>query len=115
MAINSGLVTYPTGFAIAWSGAGLTLWRPKPQKGYVALGCIADQGVEPPSLTTVVCLHESVGVEAALGQCLSIKDQSSGMGTCTLVVCLKLTTMVRLDKSVGAEAALGSVSPSKTT
>jgi hypothetical protein len=53
VAVNSGLVSYPTGYTPAYRTAGLTLWAPTPPEGYVALGFLARPGDEPPSLTEV--------------------------------------------------------------
>ena len=77
MAVNSGLVAFPTGYDPAWSASGIHLWRPQPPKGYLALGCLATSGVEAPSLTAMVCLHHTVGIAAPLGQCFNVKQQES--------------------------------------
>ena len=53
MAINSGLVSYPTAYSEAHRANGLTIWQPVAPKGYIALGCIASPGDEPPPLTEV--------------------------------------------------------------
>lgn len=60
VAVNSGLVAYPTGYDLVWRGAGVALWRPQPPPGYSALGCVAAEGSNPPQLTTVVCVHSQV-------------------------------------------------------
>ena len=75
LALNSGLVTFPVGYDTVWSAPGIHLWRPKCPEGYIALGCLATTGIDPPSLTTMVCLHHTLGVEAPLGQCLAVKQQ----------------------------------------
>ena len=53
MAINSGLVSYPTAYSAAHRTPGLTIWQPVPPPGYAALGCIAAPGDDPPPLTEV--------------------------------------------------------------
>ena len=75
LAINSGLAAFPTGFDIAWSATGIYLWRPRCPESYIALGCIATSTKDPPSLTAMVCLHHTLGIEAPLGQCLVVKQQ----------------------------------------
>ena len=63
VAVNSGLVTYPTGYTKVWGSRGLALWQPKPHDQYVGLGCIATPGDEAPSLTAMVCLHQAACTE----------------------------------------------------
>ena len=75
LAVNSGLVAFPTAYDTVWSAPGIYLWRPKSPEGYISLGCLATSSNEPPSLTTMVCLHHTVGIEAPLGQCLAVKPQ----------------------------------------
>lgn len=72
VAVNSGLVAYPVGFESGWSSQDITVWQPKPPKGYLALGCLVSSGSEAPPLTSMVCLHYAVAVEAPLGQCLQL-------------------------------------------
>ncbi|KAK9819963.1 hypothetical protein WJX72_004515 [[Myrmecia] bisecta] len=75
VAVNSGLVAYPVSYISLWSVPGLSLWWPQPPKGYASLGCLVTAGPEPPSLTDAVCIHSSVGVEAPLGQCLTVRPE----------------------------------------
>ena len=75
LAVNSGLVAFPTGYDTVWSAPGIHLWRPKTPEGYLALGCLATTSTEAPGLTAMVCLHRTLGVEAPLGQCLAVKQQ----------------------------------------
>jgi hypothetical protein len=88
IAINSGLVTYPTAFRRAWQSGDCALWYPVPPAGYVALGCVATLGGgggggggesgggaaaaagEPPPLKSVVVVHERAVVEALLSECM---------------------------------------------
>jgi hypothetical protein len=81
VAVNSGLVTYPEAFDKAWSAGGVTVWTPRAPSAYVALGCVATTGPEPPSLTTVVCVHRQVTIEAPLGQCLFFQSEPEDAGT----------------------------------
>ena len=75
LAINSGLVAFPTGYDLAWSASGICIWRPTCPQGYIALGCLATTTTDPPSLTSMACLHHTLGIEAPLGQCLGVKQQ----------------------------------------
>ncbi|KAK9908805.1 hypothetical protein WJX75_003140 [Coccomyxa subellipsoidea] len=77
VAVNSGLVSYPVSYKAAYQTSGLTIWEPVPPKGYVALGCLAAPGDEPPALTEMVTVHASIGVEAPLGSCLVLKEEKS--------------------------------------
>ena len=65
VAVNSGLVSYPTGYTPAYRTAGLTLWAPTPPEGYVGLGFLARPGDEPPLLTEV--RSYTAAAPAALG------------------------------------------------
>lgn len=75
--MNSGLVSYPVSYKAAYQTSGLTIWEPVPPEGYVALGCLAAPGDEPPALTEMVTVHASIGVEAPLGSCLVLKEEKS--------------------------------------
>ena len=77
LAINSGLVAFPTGYDIIWSATGIYLWRPRCPESYIALGCIATSTNDPPSLTAMACLHRTLGIEAPLGQCLVVKQEEA--------------------------------------
>ena len=92
LAVNSGLVAFPTGYDTVWSAPGIHLWRPKTPEGYLALGCLATTSTEAPSLTAMVCLHRTLGVEAPLGQCLAVKQQEGSQALKmqgTLGICLR--------------------------
>ena len=54
VAVNSGLVTFPTGFTKLGSARGLTLWKPVPVKDYVALGHVASDTEDEPSVKQVL-------------------------------------------------------------
>lgn len=77
VAVNSGLVAYPVKYNAAYSTSGLTIWEAVPPEGYVALGCLAAPGDSPPSLTEMVTVHASIGVEAPLGSCLVLQEEKS--------------------------------------
>lgn len=78
IAINSGLVTYPTGFTLVWESPGVSLWRPVPPPGYVSMGCLASinnsssssSSAVPPARKTCVVVAQQVVVEALLAECM---------------------------------------------
>ncbi len=70
MAINSGLVAYPTGYEHVWESQGVHVWRPVAPPAHVAMGCVATTTASPPALKQVVCVHERAVVEAALAECM---------------------------------------------
>jgi hypothetical protein len=85
IAINSGLVTYPTGFKLVWESPGVSLWRPIPPPGYVPMGCIATLNTihssstasisgssEPPPRKICVVVAQQVVVEALLAECMML-------------------------------------------
>ena len=53
MAVNSGLVTYPTRYQKLGYANGLTIWEPVPPKDYVALGHVAETGEDEPAVKQV--------------------------------------------------------------
>lgn len=61
MAVNSGLVTFPVSYSVAYKTSGLTIWAPQPPPGYAAMGCVANPGDDPPALTEVVCIAIGIG------------------------------------------------------
>lgn len=89
VAINSGLVTYPTGYTLVWESSGISFWRPIPPPGYVAMGCVASlatgragspssvrrqssSGAVPPSRKACVVVARQVAVEALLAECMML-------------------------------------------
>lgn len=73
MAVNSGIAMYPLKYKAVYETEGLTIWEPVPPEGYVALGCLAEPGHDPPALSDIVCINAAVGIEAPLGSCLVLK------------------------------------------
>jgi hypothetical protein len=57
IAINSGLVAYPTAYTKVWAGRGGAVWRAVPPPGYVAAGDLFSEDGEEPQLSDMVCLH----------------------------------------------------------
>ena len=60
VAINSGLVEFPTGYDLAWQKGNVSIWQPIAPPGYAAIGCLFGVGSEPPSPSTIVCVHQKV-------------------------------------------------------
>ena len=65
VAVNSGLVTFPVSYSVAYKTSGLTIWMPKAPEGYTALGCVANPGDDPPALTEVACIATGIGERSA--------------------------------------------------
>ncbi len=74
LALNSGFVARPTGYARAGAAAGLTLWLPTPPAGYAALGCLATPGPDAPPVAAGACVHTAALVAAPLGDFLLLKQ-----------------------------------------
>jgi hypothetical protein len=74
LALNSGFVARPTGYARAGAAAGLTLWLPTPPPGYAALGCLATPGPDAPPVAAGACVHTAALVVAPLGDFLLLKQ-----------------------------------------
>ncbi|GFR52308.1 hypothetical protein Agub_g14845, partial [Astrephomene gubernaculifera] len=84
LAVNSGLVAFPMSYDLIWvaTDGSVAIWRPVPPPGYVALGCLAGEGIgggeggstavvpPPPPLSAVGCVAERACVEGRLGECL---------------------------------------------
>jgi len=71
VAVNSGLVTFPVSYSVAYKTSGLTIWTPQPPEGYAALGCVASPGDDSPALTEVACIATGIGEHhACLSACL---------------------------------------------
>ncbi len=79
VAVNSGLVAYPSSFMKVWTGGGATIWRPVPPEGYVSVGDVATCGENstPPELSEVLCLHQSTLIEVPVGECLPLPAVSA--------------------------------------
>lgn len=78
LAINSGLVAFPTGYDLVWSGSDsqeFAIWRPLPPPGYVALGCVAGRRTVPPPPAVVGCVAARAVVDARLGECLLLAER----------------------------------------
>ncbi len=64
----------PVDYDSIWStqGSGIddngSLWNPRPPAGYKALGTVAQQGYNKPSLNDVVCVREDLTIKGACGE-----------------------------------------------
>ncbi len=56
VAVNSGLVTYPTSYKKLGYAPGLTIWEPVPPEHYVYLGHVTTAGEDEPSVKEVTLL-----------------------------------------------------------
>lgn len=74
LAINSGLVAWPSGFECVWAAAeGVALWMPVAPEGYVSMGCVATPSrEEPPPPKAVACVAAHAVVAARPGACLML-------------------------------------------
>lgn len=77
----------PVGFELLWSTRGDTetgadadkndadselccVWMPVAPQGYVALGCVAERGPSPPSLSLVRCIRSDMVTSGSLSDCI---------------------------------------------
>lgn len=79
----------PIGFDLLWSTKGDTepgakadadkidvdselccVWMPIAPPGYVALGCVAERGPSPPSLSSVRCIRSDMVTSGSLSDCI---------------------------------------------
>eukprot|EP00854_Cymbomonas_tetramitiformis_P005405 gene5405-6556_t len=72
---STALLTPPASYALAWrSGEGkgaVSVWTPLPRNGFVALGCVASIGPDPPALDTMRCVRQELVRRSAAVACLS--------------------------------------------
>lgn len=78
IAVNSGLVTYPTEYKKLGYASGLTVWEPLPPEHYVALGHVASTGEEEPSVKQVN--HQQRHMISSVLPSLSGKDSAIVIG-----------------------------------
>lgn len=82
LALNMSLAWFkrPTRFEKVWSSGpdesqeGCSVWMPIPPAGYVAFGCVVVQGIEPPSLSSVVCMMERVVTSSSMKDCIFLSS-----------------------------------------
>uniref|UniRef100_A0A7N1A9Q6 Peroxin/Ferlin domain-containing protein n=1 Tax=Kalanchoe fedtschenkoi TaxID=63787 RepID=A0A7N1A9Q6_KALFE len=49
-----------------------SIWMPEAPEGYVALGCVASSGRNPPALSSVLCIYASLVAPCGLRDCITI-------------------------------------------
>jgi hypothetical protein len=78
LAVNMSLGWFkrPTDFEKVWSSeggnsvTGCSIWKPICPTGYVSLGCVAMQGVDPPPRSSVACVKERVVTSSSWMDCI---------------------------------------------
>ena len=80
IAVNSGLVAFPTSFKKVGYTDTFSIWAPIPPADFVALGHVVSQQDGEPRVKDVVCVHHSRVTECSLGECLELGsgDRSPG-------------------------------------
>jgi vacuolar protein sorting-associated protein 13A/C len=53
-----------------------SVWLPIPSPGYVALGCVASRGREPPSPTTALCVLATLVTPCSMKDCIYVSTQN---------------------------------------
>ncbi|XP_031385571.1 uncharacterized protein LOC116199374 isoform X2 [Punica granatum] len=51
-----------------------SIWFPEAPKGYVSLGCVVSQGMQPPPLSSVSCISVSLVTPCSLRDCITISS-----------------------------------------
>ena len=71
--VNGTALRAPIDFQQVWKNAGkkvraeISIWRPRPPEGYVAMGMVFSVGNEKPSLNSVRCVREDLVSHAYIG------------------------------------------------
>ncbi|CAI5497894.1 unnamed protein product, partial [Closterium sp. Naga37s-1] len=82
VSLAGGYVKKPVSFAKIWSseeGSDVSsspecsVWEPIPPPGFVAVGCVAHPGSQPPSASAVYCIEASHVSPAALRGCITVQ------------------------------------------
>jgi vacuolar protein sorting-associated protein 13A/C len=79
----------PIGFDLLWSTRGdiepgvradtdrddvdpehCCVWMPVAPPGYISLGCVAERGLSPPSLSSVRCIRSDMVTSGSLSDCI---------------------------------------------
>ena len=81
LAANSGLTAPPSSYECVWTAAAgdASLWRPVPPPGFVVLGCVAGDGINPPPRGAAACVAASACIAAAIGQCLPVRPSPASL------------------------------------
>lgn len=81
--VNGTALRAPTNFHQVWKNSGkkvrteISIWRPIPPEGYVAMGMVCCIGYEKPSLNIVRCVRADLAVDAYIGNSIW-NDKGSG-------------------------------------
>ena len=80
---GSDALAEPTGYEFVWfyrifTQYMVSVWRPIPPPGYVALGAVAFQGQNPPPLDYVACVREDLTIDGEAGAYIW-HDEDTGM------------------------------------
>ena len=99
VAINSGIVAFPTGYECVTTVGEVKIWRPLAPEGYVVLGCLAGAGSEPPAPSQMVCVHASVAVDAPLASCFLLRcdKHSNAQGADAGTPCPDIQSLGRVE------------------
>ncbi|GJP32210.1 hypothetical protein CLOM_g16806, partial [Closterium sp. NIES-68] len=82
VSLAGGYVKRPISFAKLWSseeepdvssGQGCSVWEPVPPPGFVAVGCVAHPGAQPPPSSAVYCIDASYVCAVALRGCITVE------------------------------------------
>ncbi|CAI5463253.1 unnamed protein product, partial [Closterium sp. Yama58-4] len=82
VSLAGGYVKRPVSFAKIWSSEEesdvssspeCSVWEPIPPPGFVAVGCVAHPGAQPPSASAVYCIESSHVCPAALRGCITVQ------------------------------------------
>ncbi|MCO5611230.1 hypothetical protein L7F22_065481 [Adiantum nelumboides] len=86
LALNLSLAWFkrPIKFERVWASGDYesqercSIWIPIPPTSYVAFGCIVVQGMDPPPLSSVVCIKEKVVTSSSLKDCILLESPLEG-------------------------------------
>lgn len=75
VAMNSGVAVFPNSFerVNTFETAGLSVWRPMPPPGYIALGDIVSiSATKAPPIESIACIHQGCLVDSAAGEYIAV-------------------------------------------
>jgi vacuolar protein sorting-associated protein 13A/C len=55
------------------AGVNCSIWFPVAPEGYIPMGCVVSQGIEPPPVSSVSCILASLVTPCSLRDCITIK------------------------------------------
>eukprot|EP00897_Mesotaenium_endlicherianum_P008373 jgi/Mesen1/7564/ME000392S06833 len=127
LALSTGYrrVKKPKGYTLIWTapsgtsrsgnkeeqeqglGEGCSVWLPLAPAGYVALGCVAHCGPNPPPLSAVYCVREDLLTPCSIGDCLFYHSWSEAGGSAVE----RQGSIWNVDNSVGTFFASAGLEP----